>query len=171
MKQSELPPRPPLYLFFDENCSPLLAAELQDFFRSDYEQESSKLVITHIQSSLEKGLKDTDWTKMLSKDPWIIFTEEKSKAKEQNALVVVCKELGLTHVLIKNTLSKRADQKEGICQAWKFIRILPYLPKGTEVRLTNHHAKGGLAIASIHIGNQRLDNWCQKEGINIPSMN
>lgn len=168
MKPSDLPPRPPIKLFFDENCSTHLIRELEVFFQPDYQDDGSKLDVDHIAWSFGRGAKDPDWISKLGSD-WIVITEENSRrTKQAKALIVFCRERDITHLLISSSLQKKSVQKEAICQAWKFIRVLPYLPKGTEIRLRRTQAKGGLTYAILAINGKRMDFWCKENGIVIP---
>jgi hypothetical protein len=106
----------------------------------------------HIKDYYKEGIKDNDWIPQLGKEGgWIVISGDRAKrANKGGKLPELCKQHGITHVLLSSTLhQKKAHEKlAALALIWNEIAALHEVPLGTRfiLRYKETKAKGGLRV-------------------------
>ncbi len=160
------------WLFFDKCLGTSLSKKLDVFYRDSIESQNIEFRVLNLIDKFAEGADDRSWLTVINEHPdWIVITSDKSKDPKTEKLRNICKEIKVTSVVINPSIDTTFKRIEALSAIWRFLRWVPYLPKGTEVKLRTRHLKSSQAIVyELNIQNTRIDLWCHKNGINIPEI-
>jgi len=93
-------------LFFDECLPPRLVEDFQKFF----ELSRPAPEFAHLRENYKPGTSDPDWLRDLDGKMWIVVTGDKASKSSLNPLPEICKEYGITHLLVKPAIRSQGEQ-------------------------------------------------------------
>lgn len=156
-----LPHETHLKLFLDECLSDDLVKSIHDFLSPDYQ----KLEIIHLANYYRRGEGDESWLPKLQKErDWIVVTKDHGRDPKKPKLPDICKQLGITHLIISETIVTNAEIKHSLVTVFPHMTLVSSLPKGTQVRLNLHTLKvSGNKIPILIVEGKRIDLWFSKK--------
>jgi PIN like domain len=144
-------------LYFDECCSRRLKVELIELFAADYPD----VEISHVLDYYNQGTSDSTWLTPLQEDKDIVVLTADLGRTGKEKLPLVCKDLGITHVALSNSLRKSgySKQKDAIVTVWdQLIKQVPLLAKGTQVKLRIKVYRNGVERFELRVGGKSLSS-------------
>jgi hypothetical protein len=104
-------------LYFDECCSQRFKVDLAAFFAADYPD----FKVSHVLDFCNQGTGDSTWLESLQQEQDIIVvTADSGRQGGKEKLPMVCKHLGITHIVLSNNLIRSgfSKQKAAIVAVW-----------------------------------------------------
>jgi hypothetical protein len=119
-----------LKLLFDENFGIKIVNSLADFLS----WHISRPELSHINDHNFSGLEDDEWLKKVKDDNWIIVSCDRAKRYGGPKLPIICKELGIRHILVSSGLhkDKQFEKARAVVYTWPEILGINNFPKGSK---------------------------------------
>jgi len=123
---------PPFKLLFDECVAKPLMAPLVALMT--YAKPPAE--IAHTIDFFKSGTQDESWIPEVADDDWIIITGDRGSRggrKRGEKLPLVCKQYGVTHVMLGGKLQQQSSfhKFRAVVWAWDDLATLPLRPKGS----------------------------------------
>jgi PIN like domain len=144
-----------MQLYFDECCSKRFKDDLRAFFAEDFPD----LRVSHVLDHYNPGTGDSTWLKPLEDKSVIVITADIGRDPSKEKLPLICKKLGVTHIVFSSTLINAGytKQKSAIAAVWQqIVEQVPRLPRGTKVKLGLRSIRGGDERFELRIGHRSL---------------
>ncbi|PXA04807.1 hypothetical protein DDZ13_06485 [Coraliomargarita sinensis] len=162
---SESQPKTPLWLFFDECMSPRVEERLREFYQHDYAPKCTSseydFRTLHLTDFTRAGEDDPEWLQKLGDEPdWVVVSVDYGRDRKKPRLPLLCEELGRTYVLLSPDLRPYLRQKQSLVEVWRMLKLVPFLPKGSRVKLRPRNIKGDVKVFQLVVYSPgKRDNW------------
>lgn len=131
-------------LLFDENFGLPLVNALKQII--DFSREATE--VRHIRELRYGGRKDDEWVPLIATGDWLVLTCDRGKSAGPK-LPQLCREAGLTHVLVSGTLhnSPQFEKARAVLAVWPGLVAAAAGPRGTRYSLQFSHERRLVLVA------------------------